>query len=55
MDDEGIEFCIDEIDMQDIINEWSKTYAPDIRVTHWYYDCRQATVLVRLEWDKETE
>jgi len=49
MDEDGTgELTFDEVDMQDMIDDWSRIYAEGVRVDGWYYDCRSATVIIRL-------
>ena len=47
-EDDGTVVFFDEIDMQDIINEWCKQYAEGVLPNGWYYDCATQTVLIRL-------
>lgn len=54
-EDGNTEIFFDEIDMQDMIEDWSRHYAEGIKVTSWYYDCRSATVLIRLEIESSNE
>ena len=48
VDDDGTTLTFDEVDMQDMIDDWSRIYADGVEVVSWYYDCRQATVILRL-------
>jgi len=49
MDEDGTgEVTFDEIDMQDMIDDWARNYADDVEVGTWYYDCATSTVLIRL-------
>jgi len=56
MDEDGTgEVTFDEVCMQDMIDDWSRNYAPGIEIGSWYYDCRTATVLIRLTITPEAE
>ncbi len=47
-EDDGRELDFDEVDMQDVVNEWAKTYAEGVEVGGWYYDCHSQTLVIRL-------
>ena len=55
MGDDGTEFAFDEVLMQDMIDLWAEQYSDGITVGSWYYDCRTATVLIRLQWEREED
>lgn len=54
-EDDGTILTIDEVDMQDVVDEWAKTYAEGVQVGGWYYDCHSRTLLVRLLIEEECE
>jgi len=59
MDEDGSgSLTFDEVSMQDMVDEWTSKcaeYAEGITVGGWYYDCRTATVIIRLLIDDDTE
>ena len=52
-EDDGTVVFFDEVDMQDVINEWCKQYEEGVLPSGWYYDCASQTVLVRLLIESE--
>jgi hypothetical protein len=56
MDEDGNgELTFDEVDMQDMIDDWSRIYAEGVKVDGWYYDCHKQVVLIRLLFESEEE
>lgn len=54
-ENEGQPIIFDEVLMQDVIAEWSKTYAEGIEVARWYYDPHRETLLVGLIRPEENQ
>jgi len=52
-EDDGTELFFDEVDMQDLIDDWSRHYAEGVSVGGWYYDCKSSTALIRLLWETD--
>ena len=47
MGDDGTDLIFDEVAMQDMIDMWAEQYAEGVKVVGWYYDCRQAVIVIR--------
>lgn len=46
-DEDGL-LIFDEVDMQDVVDEWAKTYTEGVKVSRWYYDSHSRTLIVGL-------